>query len=56
METTRNKSVLVFVCRYNLDPLDKHSDEEIWVALEKTFMKEAVCCCCCCCYSYYQNC
>lgn len=32
----------VFVCRYNLDPHNKHSDEEIWAALEKTFMKDTV--------------
>uniref|UniRef100_A0AAV2LKK1 ABC transporter domain-containing protein n=1 Tax=Knipowitschia caucasica TaxID=637954 RepID=A0AAV2LKK1_KNICA len=25
--------------RYNLDPFDKHSDDEVWAALEKTCMK-----------------
>ncbi|XP_074481275.1 ATP-binding cassette sub-family C member 12-like [Sebastes fasciatus] len=28
--------------RYNLDPHNKHSDEEIWAALEKTFMKDTI--------------
>lgn len=30
------------VCRYNLDPFDNYSDEEIWEALKKTYMKESV--------------
>ncbi|XP_070687186.1 ATP-binding cassette sub-family C member 12-like [Pempheris klunzingeri] len=29
--------------RYNLDPFSRHSDEEIWAVLEKTYMKDAVC-------------
>uniref|UniRef100_A0A8D0CSZ0 ATP-binding cassette, sub-family C (CFTR/MRP), member 12 n=1 Tax=Sander lucioperca TaxID=283035 RepID=A0A8D0CSZ0_SANLU len=29
--------------RYNLDPFNRHSDEEIWAALEKTYMKDAIC-------------
>ncbi|KAG9352356.1 hypothetical protein JZ751_020769 [Albula glossodonta] len=28
--------------RYNLDPFDDHSDEEIWQALERTYMKESI--------------
>ncbi|XP_072049290.1 ATP-binding cassette sub-family C member 5-like [Amphiura filiformis] len=28
--------------RYNLDPLKQYSDEEIWSALEKTYMKDMV--------------
>lgn len=28
--------------RYNLDPFNKHSDEELWDALEKTCLKDAV--------------
>ncbi|KAG7239593.1 hypothetical protein INR49_028745, partial [Caranx melampygus] len=28
--------------RFNLDPFSVHSDEEIWTALEKTYMKDAV--------------
>ncbi|XP_041931073.1 ATP-binding cassette sub-family C member 12-like isoform X1 [Alosa sapidissima] len=28
--------------RYNLDPFDKYSDEEIWQALEKTYMKPTI--------------
>ncbi|GAA6082092.1 ATP-binding cassette sub-family C member 12 isoform X1, partial [Tachysurus ichikawai] len=27
--------------RYNLDPFNKYTDEEIWMALEKTYMKNA---------------
>lgn len=30
------------VHRFNLDPFSVHSDEEIWTALEKTYMKDAV--------------
>ncbi|XP_042276009.1 ATP-binding cassette sub-family C member 12-like isoform X1 [Thunnus maccoyii] len=29
--------------RYNLDPFNSYSDEEIWAALEKTYMKETIC-------------
>ncbi|XP_041646070.1 ATP-binding cassette sub-family C member 12-like [Cheilinus undulatus] len=29
--------------RYNLDPYSRHSDEEIWSALEKTYMKDTIC-------------
>ncbi|XP_040898346.1 ATP-binding cassette sub-family C member 12-like isoform X1 [Toxotes jaculatrix] len=28
--------------RYNLDPFNSYSDEEIWAALEKTYMKDTV--------------
>ncbi|XP_064192872.1 ATP-binding cassette sub-family C member 12 isoform X1 [Anguilla rostrata] len=28
--------------RYNLDPFNNYSEEEIWQALEKTYMKEAI--------------
>ncbi|XP_072237119.1 ATP-binding cassette sub-family C member 12 isoform X2 [Leuresthes tenuis] len=28
--------------RYNLDPFNNYSDEEIWTALEKTYMKESI--------------
>ncbi|XP_062377949.1 ATP-binding cassette sub-family C member 12-like [Sardina pilchardus] len=28
--------------RYNLDPFDKYSDEEIWLALERTYMKPKI--------------
>ncbi|XP_063080213.1 ATP-binding cassette sub-family C member 12-like [Engraulis encrasicolus] len=28
--------------RYNLDPFDKHSDEQIWLALENTYMKQSI--------------
>ncbi|XP_059214757.1 ATP-binding cassette sub-family C member 12-like [Centropristis striata] len=28
--------------RYNLDPFSRHSDEEVWAALEKAFMKDAI--------------
>ncbi|XP_062845964.1 ATP-binding cassette sub-family C member 12 [Trichomycterus rosablanca] len=28
--------------RYNLDPFNNYSDEEIWMALEKTYMKDAI--------------
>lgn len=31
-----------FACRYNLDPFNKYSDEEIWEALEKTYIKDSV--------------
>ncbi|XP_070687523.1 ATP-binding cassette sub-family C member 12 [Pempheris klunzingeri] len=29
--------------RYNLDPFDNYTDEEIWAALEKTYMKDSIC-------------
>ncbi|TNN23715.1 ATP-binding cassette sub-family C member 11 [Liparis tanakae] len=29
--------------RYNLDPFNNFNDEEIWAALEKTYMKDSVC-------------
>ncbi|CAK6983103.1 ATP-binding cassette sub-family C member 12-like [Scomber scombrus] len=29
--------------RNNLDPFNSYSDEEIWAALEKTYMKETIC-------------
>lgn len=32
----------MFTSRYNLDPFDSYSDEEIWAALEKTYMKGSV--------------
>ncbi|XP_029949274.1 multidrug resistance-associated protein 9-like [Salarias fasciatus] len=28
--------------RYNLDPFDKYTDEEVWSALEKTYMKSSI--------------
>ncbi|XP_060767544.1 ATP-binding cassette sub-family C member 12 [Neoarius graeffei] len=28
--------------RYNLDPFNKHTDEELWIALEKTYIKDAI--------------
>lgn len=28
--------------RYNLDPFNKHSDEELWEALQKTYLKDSV--------------
>ncbi|XP_045888265.1 ATP-binding cassette sub-family C member 12 [Micropterus dolomieu] len=28
--------------RYNLDPFNNHTDEEIWAALEKTYMKDSI--------------
>lgn len=39
--------VNVFVCviivyRYNLDPFNNYKDEELWLALEKTYMKDTV--------------
>uniref|UniRef100_A0AAX7VHZ3 ATP-binding cassette, sub-family C (CFTR/MRP), member 12 n=1 Tax=Astatotilapia calliptera TaxID=8154 RepID=A0AAX7VHZ3_ASTCA len=29
--------------RYNLDPFNNYTDEEIWAALEKTYIKDSVC-------------
>lgn len=34
---------VIFACRYNLDPFNKYTDEEIWEALEKTYIKDSVC-------------
>ena len=31
------------VCRYNLDPFDTHTDEELWDALERSNLKAKVC-------------
>ena len=28
--------------RYNLDPFDQHTDEKLWLALEKAYMKDVV--------------
>lgn len=30
-------------CRYNLDPFNNFNDEAIWIALDKTYMKNSVC-------------
>lgn len=30
------------MCRYNLDPFGNYADEEIWEALDKTYMKDSV--------------
>ena len=30
-------------CRYNLDPFNKHSEQELWGVLEKTYLKDLVC-------------
>jgi len=35
--------VHVLYSRYNLDPFNNFNDEEIWAALEKTYMKDSVC-------------
>lgn len=34
---------VIFASRYNLDPFNKYTDEEIWEALEKTYIKDSVC-------------
>nr|XP_033797358.1 multidrug resistance-associated protein 9-like isoform X2 [Geotrypetes seraphini] len=34
--------LFVGTVRYNLDPFDNYSDNRIWQALEKTFMKDAI--------------
>ncbi|KAG7258897.1 hypothetical protein CRUP_025519 [Coryphaenoides rupestris] len=34
--------LFVGTIRYNLDPFNKHSDEELWDALEKTCLKDAI--------------
>lgn len=33
---------MLFYIRYNLDPFNKHSDEEVWLALEQSHMKETI--------------
>lgn len=33
---------MITVCRYNLDPFNNYKDEELWLALEKTYMKDTV--------------
>jgi len=33
---------VITVCRYNLDPFNNYKDEELWLALEKTYMKDTV--------------
>ncbi|XP_033637668.1 multidrug resistance-associated protein 5-like [Asterias rubens] len=30
--------------RFNLDPLNQHTDEELWAALEKTYVKQTISC------------
>ena len=32
----------VFVFRYNLDPFDKYSDDELWTALERAHLKDTI--------------
>lgn len=34
--------LFVGTVRYNLDPFEQYNDEEIWIALERTHMKNAV--------------
>ncbi|KAM4602664.1 ATP-binding cassette sub-family C member 12 isoform 2-T2 [Polymixia lowei] len=34
--------LFVGTIRYNLDPFNSYSDEEIWAALEKTYMKDSI--------------
>lgn len=36
----------IFACRYNLDPFNKYTDDQIWEALEKTCIKDSVCLIC----------
>ena len=31
-----------FVHRYNLDPFHTHTDEEVWMALERAHLKDAI--------------
>lgn len=33
---------MLFACRYNLDPFNKYTDQQIWEALEKTYIKDSV--------------
>lgn len=35
--------LFVGTVRYNLDPFNKYADEEIWAALEKSYIKDSVC-------------
>ena len=30
------------ICRYNVDPFDAHTDEEVWRALERANLKKKV--------------
>ncbi|KAM5298031.1 ATP-binding cassette sub-family C member 12-like isoform 2-T2 [Glossophaga mutica] len=30
------------VCRYNLDPFERHTDEMLWQVLERTFMRDTI--------------
>ena len=32
----------VFMFRYNLDPCDKYSDDELWTALERSHLKDTI--------------
>lgn len=43
--STKSKICFHFfsACRYNLDPFNKHPDEELWTALERAHLKEMVC-------------
>lgn len=41
-QLTNCGTMLLFVYRYNLDPFNNYTDEEIWDALEKTYMKDSV--------------
>ena len=34
--------LFVGTVRYNLDPFNKYTDDEIWTSLERTHMKKAV--------------
>jgi len=37
--------LFVGTIRYNLDPFQQYSDDDLWKALERTHMKERVSCC-----------